>query len=205
MTGAEIELWKQSFLDAIDRAVLAGFDLIELHSAHGYGLNQWLSPITNHREDEYGRNQMGRMKLALEIVCLVRARHPDLLISVRIPGQDFMEGGLSTTDMTMFARCLEKSGTNIIHVSSGIGGWRRPAIRIGEGYLVEEAATIQSVVTVPVIGVGGIETGAFIDNGLQRRRFALAAVGRAILKDPIGWRSRELDGAPLYSFAGEAQ
>ncbi len=97
MTVKDIELWKVSFAKAADRAVLAGFDLMEFHSAHGYGLNQWLSPLTNQREDEYGRNLNGRSKILREVVGEVRKNHPTLLLSVRLPGQDFMEGGLTTS------------------------------------------------------------------------------------------------------------
>jgi len=88
MSISEIELWKTAFVAASDRAVLAGFDLIEVHSAHGYGLNQWLSPLTNRRTDSYGGLLENRMRLVREVIAAIRARHPQLLISVRVPGQD---------------------------------------------------------------------------------------------------------------------
>jgi len=187
MTAEEIAQWKTAFSQAVDRAAVAGFDLVEFHSAHGYGLNQWLSPITNHRTDTYGGDLQGRMRLLLEIIADAKARHPDLLLSVRMPGQDFLEDGLKIESSILVAQALEKSGVNLIHVSSGIGGWRRPRDRIGEGYLVSEAAQIQAAVSTPVIGVGGIESGTYIDESLQLGRFTLAAVGRAILKDPSVW------------------
>lgn len=196
MTLDEIQLWKDSFVQAADRAVMAGFDLVEFHSAHGYGLNQWLSPITNQRPDAYGVDLKGRMSLLLEIINAVRARHPSLLLSVRMPGQDFIEGGLTVQDTIQVAQMLESAGVNVLHVSSGIGGWRRPMDRRGEGYLVSEASLIQASVQVPVIGVGGIETGAFIDESLRAGRFSLAAVGRAILKEPKEWRAKNLLAHP---------
>jgi NADPH2 dehydrogenase len=192
MNTSDIELWKFAFVDASDRAVAAGFDLIELHSAHGYGLNQWLSPITNQRTDDYGGDLNNRMRLLLEIIEAIRARHPRLLISVRMPGQDFIEDGLRPAETVAVAQAIERAGVDIIHVSSGIGGWRRPSSRTGEGYLVPEAADIQANVRIPVIGVGGIETGTYIDESLQLGRFALAAVGRAILKDPSFWNKTQL-------------
>ena len=76
MTPSDIELWKSAFVQASDRAVQAGFDLVELHSAHGYGLNQWLSPLTNARTDKYGGSLVNRMRLLMEIVTVIRARHP---------------------------------------------------------------------------------------------------------------------------------
>jgi NADPH2 dehydrogenase len=187
MTEMEIEMWKDAFIAAAGRAVLAGFDLIEIHSAHGYGLNQWLSPLTNQRTDHFGGSFDNRSRLLLEILGEIRLRFPDLLISVRIPGQDFLEGGLTLVETIKLAQQLESVGVDLIHVSSGIGGWKRPRDRSGEGYLVEEAATIQRSVKTPVIGVGGIHTGEFIDSSLQVGRFSLAAVGRAILNEPKSW------------------
>jgi NADPH2 dehydrogenase len=192
MTSDEIDAWKSAFSSAVDRAVKAGFDLVEFHSAHGYGLNQWLSPITNHRTDSYGATLSGQIRLLLELVKDARARYPGLLISVRIPGQDFIEGGLKIEDSIRVAQALEAAGVSVIHVSSGIGGWRRPSERNGEGYLVSEATRIQAAVQIPVIGVGGIESGTYIDQSLLAHRFSLAAVGRAILKDPKHWGESHL-------------
>lgn len=192
MGSAEIALWKDSFAAALRRAVVAGFDLVEFHAAHGYGLNQWLSPITNRRDDAYGLTLQGRSRLLFEVIEQARAAHPQLLLAVRMPGQDFFEGGLSTEDARWIARELESRGLDIIDVSSGIGGWRRMRERSGEGYLVAEAAAIQEVISLPVIGVGGIESGSFIDETLARGRLSLAAVGRALLKDPEDWGRRHL-------------
>lgn len=185
MSTEDILLWKQAFVAAAERAVRAGFDLIELHAAHGYGLNQFLSPITNQRLDSYGADLQGRSRLLLEIVAAVRQQFPALLISVRMPGQDFFENGLLLTDTITLALALEMAGVNLLHVSSGIGGWRGPSSRNGtEGYLVPEAALIQAQVKVPVIGVGGIQTAAYIDKVLSEKSVSLVAVGRAVLKDP---------------------
>ena len=192
MTLSDILLWKAAFVDAAARAVAAGFAVIELHAAHGYGLNQWLSPLTNRRCDEFGGSVAKRSRLLLEIVREIRLRHPGLVISVRVPGQEHFPGGLSTDDATNIAILLIDAGVDIINVSSGIGGWRRPKGRNGEGYLVDEAAILQRALPVPVIGVGGIETAAYIEEALARRQFSLAAVGRAILADPVGWRQRHL-------------
>jgi NADPH2 dehydrogenase len=188
----EINDWKRWFIEATDRAVAANFDLVELHAAHGYGLNQWLSPITNKRSDNYGGSIQKNARLLLEIVQEIRSTHPDLLLSVRMPGQDFIEGGLRIEDSIFLAKQLQEAGANIINISSGIGGWKRPRTRLGEGYLVEEASIIQSMVNVPVIGVGGIESGEYIDELLQNKKISLAAVGRAILKDPITWGNNQL-------------
>jgi NADPH2 dehydrogenase len=192
MSLSDINNWKEWFIKAASRAAKANFDLIELHAAHGYGLNQWLSPITNKRNDEYGGNVVKNSRLLLEMVESIKKEFPQLLISVRIPGQDFLEEGLNTQDCISIAILLQNSGVDILNVSSGIGGWRRPGTRNGEGYLIEEAATIQNQVSVPVIGVGGIETGAYIDDLLKNKKVSLTAVGRAILKDPKTWGNTQL-------------
>lgn len=184
MMDEDIRDWKRWFLEAAGRAVKAGFDLVELHAAHGYGLNQWLSPITN--KTNY------RLGFLLDIISTIRSKYPQLLLSVRIPGQDFIEGGLTTSDTIKIAKSLEAIGVDIINVSSGIGGWRRPRERNGEGYLVAEAAIIQKAVSIPVIGVGGIETKNYIDELISTNTVSLAAVGRAILKDPQQWREANL-------------
>jgi len=193
MTKDDIELWKTSFIDATRRAVQAGFDLVEFHSAHGYGLNQWLSPITNQRVDEYGQNLQNRSRLLREIIQTVRKNHPKLLISVRLPGQDFLAAGLTIIDTIKIAKDLEALGVNFIHVSSGIGGWKRPLSRNGEGYLVKEAAEIQAQIGIPVIGVGGIQTAEYIDRVISEKTISLAAVGRAILQNPTEFKKRVLD------------
>lgn len=186
----EIAEWIDAFAMAAQRAQRAGFQVVEIHAAHGYGLNQWLSPITNQRRDAYGGGLKNRMRLLLEIVRRIRETSPSITLSVRIPGMDFLPGGLSLDDGVRIAQSLEAHGVEIINVSSGIGGWRRPRDRRGQGYLVAEAAEIQRHINAPVIGVGGIETGEFIDALIAENRVALAAVGRAILQDPLAWKRK---------------
>jgi len=180
----DIKLLKESFSRAAQRAFDAGFEVVEIHSAHGYGLNQWLSPITNQRTDYYGGSLENRFRLLLEIIKLIKREIPILTLSVRIPGMDHLDGGLSIEDSIKLSRKLEEAGVHIINVSSGIGGWRRPRSRRGEGYLVEDASRIQREVSLPVIGVGGIQTAEYINQSLNNNKFSLAAVGRAILNCP---------------------
>jgi NADPH2 dehydrogenase len=202
MSLADIRLWVRWFVEAAVRARKAGFDLVELHAAHGYGLNQWLSPLTNKRRDAYGGGAEGRARLLFEIVDSIRAAAPELLLAVRLPGQDHMEGGLTTAETGSLAARLERRGVDLIDVSSGIGGWRRPEGRSGEGYLVNDAAGLKAFTALPVIGVGGIETGDFIDRILDEGRVDFAAVGRAILKDPRGWGLAQLSRASVAPAGG---
>jgi NADPH2 dehydrogenase len=189
---AEIEDYKTWFVEAASRASRAGFDIVELHTAHGYGLNQWLSPLTNRRDDQYGGPLINRMRILEEIILGIKANNPELIISLRFPGQDLLPEGMSQSEAQWIARRLEYAGVGLFNVSNGLGGWRRPRDRRGQGYLVDEAQAISRVVQVPVIGVGGIKDGAFIDEGLRQRKFDLAAVGRAILEDPDGFRQLQM-------------
>lgn len=192
MTFDQIHDWVDWFVAAAGRAAAANFDLVELHAAHGYGLNQWLSPLTNQRQDSFGGSIEGRSRLLLQIVTKIKAVYPNLLLSVRLPAQDHMDGGLTVQEMAWVVSQLELVGTDIIDVSSGIGGWRRPDGKMGQGYLIADAAQLKAHISVPVIGVGGIETGSFIDHVLQTNKVDFAAVGRAILQNPGEWDLKNL-------------
>lgn len=180
------------YADAAQRAAAAGFDLVELHAAHGYGLNQWLSPLTNQRTDSYGGSIAARAKLLVQIMSVIRKEIPQLLLAVRLPAQDHLPGGLTIAEMIWVVHQLEKSGVDLIDVSSGLGGWRRPGDRHGQGYLVDDAAALKSHSSLPVIGVGGIESGTYIDEIIRERKVDFAAVGRAILSAPHAWGDAHL-------------
>ncbi len=192
ISNVEIKNYVQWYVEAATRAWVAGFDIVELHAAHGYGLNQWLSPLTNQRDDEFGGSLENRSRILIDIIQAIKSQLPMLLISVRIPAEDHIQGGLTISDMQSVVNRLEIAGTDLINVSSGIGGWRRPEGRVGEGYLVSDAAQIKSATSLPVIGVGGIESGLMIDEMLSEKKLDFAAVGRAILKDPVSWKNSQL-------------
>lgn len=190
MTPDDVLAWREAFVDAGLRAEQAGFDFVELHCAHGYGLNQFLSPVTNQRHDGYGGSLKNRARLVIEIVERLR-RQTRLVIMVRIPGQDLYPNGLTQQDMVEVSRWLIDAGVDVLDVSSGIGGWNRPKTRRGEGYLVSEARYLKAAnLPVPIIGVGGIESADYIESALANHWLDLAAVGRAILKDPVDFRHR---------------
>lgn len=195
MSLDDMLMWKESFIAAANRVAKAGFDFVELHCAHGYGLNQVLSPVTNQRTDSYGGSLENRTRLIVEIIEAIKA-DTDLGIMVRIPGQDLYPEGLSQEDMTQVSKWLIEAGVNIIDVSSGIGGWNRPKDRRGEGYLVSESSYLKKQnLNTPIIGVGGIESVDYMETALAENALDLIAVGRAILKDP-----REFQRSFLLAF-----
>ncbi len=197
MTEDQIQNWTEWFVEAARRAAAAEFDFVELHAAHGYGLNQWLSPLTNKRKDSFGGTIEGRSRLLLRIAEKIRGTYPNILLSVRLPAQDHLDGGLTVDEMAWVVSQLESIGVDLIDVSSGIGGWRRPEGRSGQGYLVADASQLKAQTAVPVMGVGGIETGEFIDEILDAAQVDFAAVGRAILQDPESWSRKNLIAMPL--------
>lgn len=193
MTETDIQNWERWFLEAAGRAFAAKFDFVELHAAHGYGLNQWLSPITNQRQDLFGGSIQNRSRLLVNVIKKIKIQLPKLLVAVRLPAQDHLVGGLDFTDMFFVVKELEKLGVDLIDVSSGIGGWRRPEGQTGEGYLVDDATKIKAKISIPVIGVGGIETGEYIDEVIGKYKIDFAAVGRALLQDPKVWNLKNLN------------
>ncbi|MBY5990907.1 NADH:flavin oxidoreductase [Ferrimonas balearica] len=207
MTSDDIRTWHRDFVAAAVRADQAGFDLVEIHCAHGYGINQWLSPLTNQRSDRYGGSLRNRARLLLEIIEGIRVAAPRLGVIVRIPGQDGYPEGLSQDDMRTVAGWLVEAGVLLLDISSGIGGWNRPKARRGEGYLVAESRALCGQLGVPVIGVGGIESADYMETALAERWLDLAAVGRAILKDPVAFREGQMqpgNTAPTTAAPAEA-
>ncbi len=185
LQDAEITLLMDAFVDSALRAERAGFAVIELHAAHGYFFNQWLSPITNQRLDGHGESLAGRSALLVGLVARLRSvLRPDTVISVRFPGQDRLPGGLTLEDGVWLAQALEAVGVGLLNVSSGLGGWRRGREQRGEGYLVPDAAHLRQAVNIPVIGVGGIQSLAYTQSILAAGDVDLVAVGRAVLENP---------------------
>ena len=193
MTTEEIPQLIDWYVQGAKRVAEAGFDFAELHAAHGYGFNQWLSPLTNQRQDEFGGNLEKRSQLLFQVAEKIKQQIPELLLAVRLLGQDYLQGGLTQEDMVWVALQLQDRGVDVIDVSSGLGGWRRRDQRTHEGYLIADAAHLKSHLKIPVIGVGGIQTGDFIDQVIEGSQVDFAAVGRAILKDPKLWKEINLE------------
>ncbi len=183
LTSEEIVEISDAFTAAAARAKRAGFRGVEVHGAHGFLLNQFASPITNHRTDQYGGPLENRLRLPLEIVRRVKAEIGDeMLLSYRLGADDMMDGGFTLDEAKVAAQMLEDEGVQLLNVSGGLVG-SRPA-EGGPGYFVPLATAIKRAVGVPVVGVGKITDPHFADEIISSGRADLVAVGRAILKDP---------------------
>lgn len=180
----EIKGIKKDFISAAERAMEAGFDGVEVHGAHGFLLNQFLSPITNSRGDKYGGSFEERSRFPKEIVEGVRKIVDEGILLYRLGAVDREEGGLDLHETTNFAGILENLGVDIIDVSGGLCGSRPDDLQDEQGYFVPLAESIGSEVDVPVIGVGGITDPIYADEIVREGRVDLVAVGRAMLKNP---------------------
>ncbi len=183
MTKGEILEVQGLFAAAAKRARLAGFDAVEIHSAHGYLGSQFLSPLTNTRTDEYGGSSENRARFILETVAKVKALvGRDYPVFVRLGSVDGIEGGFTPEDAAVVAKMLEDAGVALIDVSGGFMG-SRPA-GAGPGYFVPAASTIKNAVSVPVMVTGGITEAAFAEKVLKDGHADLIGIGRALLRDP---------------------
>lgn len=179
----EIEGIIKYFRDAATRAAKAGFDAVEVHGAHGFLLSQFLSPLTNTRQDQYGGDLENRVRLPCRIIEEIRSDlGSDFTIIYRLGADDFLPGGITIKEGVEAAKIIAKKGVDIMDVSGGIGGSRGEALK-GPGYFVPQALEIKKVLDIPVVGVGGIQTADEADEIIRSNKVDLVAVGRAILKD----------------------
>ncbi len=174
----------EKFAEAAGRAMRAGFDGVEVHGAHGFLLNQFYSPLTNHRVDKYGGSLENRIRLPLEVVKRVREKVQGRLLLYRLGSIDLNTEGTLIEYSQKFAQKLEEVGVDILDVSGGICGSRPAELQKTQGYFVPQALKIKEVVDLPVIGVGGIRDPWFANQLVLDGKMDLVAVGRALFKDP---------------------
>lgn len=190
LTVEEIEQIIEKFVDAAVRAKKAGFDGVEIHSAHGYLLNQFLSPITNKRTDEYGGDIDGRIKIHLEIIRKIREKvGENYPIFIRMGAGDYLEGGLSTEDSIYAAQEFVKAGVDVLDISGGMCMFSIDDQRAG--FFDFLSKPIYENVDVPVILTGGVKTGKDVEDILNRGVCDLVGVGRSVFKDS-NWIENEI-------------
>ncbi|MGW6206242.1 bifunctional salicylyl-CoA 5-hydroxylase/oxidoreductase [Streptomyces sp. NPDC055089] len=181
---AGLDAVREQFASAAGRADACGFDLLELHCAHGYLLSGFLSPLTNHRTDAYGGTLANRLRFPLEVFDAVRERWPeDRPMTVRISATDWAEGGTTGEDAVEIARAFVAHGADAIDVSTGqVDPAERP--EYGRSYQTPYADRIRNTLCVPVIAVGAISSWDDVNSLLLAGRADLCALARPHLYDP---------------------
>jgi NADPH2 dehydrogenase len=182
------------FKEAAQRANNIGFDAIEIHGAHGYLIHQFLSPLTNKREDNYGGNTENRVRFLIEILEAVKEVWPEEKpIILRVSASDYKEGGIDINEMIRIVNLVKKH-IDVVHVSSG--GLETVPIKVYPGYQVSFAEAIKKECSIPVIAVGLISKPELAEEILNNNRADLVALGRELLRNPY-WvlnASRDYDG-----------
>jgi anthraniloyl-CoA monooxygenase len=175
---------REQFVRSAVMGLRAGFDLLELHCAHGYLLSSFISPLTNQRTDEYGGSLANRLRYPLEVFDAVRAVWPDdKPMTVRISATDWVDGGIDADDAVEIARAFREHGADAIDVSTGqVTPAERPAF--GRSYQTPYADRIRNQVGIPTIAVGVISSYDDVNSIVLAGRADLCAVGRAHLYDP---------------------
>lgn len=188
LTREEIEEIVEAFARASLRAQKAGFDGVEIHGANVYFITQFLSPLTNHRQDEYGRDLEGRLKFLLEILRRMRSYvGGDYPIVVRMVAHQYAPGGLTLEETRVIARRLEENGADSLHVLAGsplTPYLHTPPMAIPRGCHVHLAAELKKEVRIPIMAVGRINDPVLADQILREGKADLIAMGRPLLADP---------------------
>lgn len=184
LTKDEIKEITKDFARAARRAKAAGFDGVEIHSAHGYLLNQFYSPLTNLRTDEYGPDTMeSRTRFHVEVIKAVREMvGDDYSIAIRLGGCDYREGGSTVEDCVEACRIFEKAGVDLLDITGGIFGYMRPG-HTEPGYFKEMSGAVKKAVKIPVLVTGGVKTLEGAEGLLEEGCADLIGVGRAIFKN----------------------
>jgi len=184
LTVDEIGGLVEAFGAAADRSMAAGFDVIEVHAAHGYLLHQFLSPMSNRREDEYGGSFENRVRALLDVVAAIRGRVPaGTPVVVRISGTDWADGGWTIEDSVRLASLLGERGVELVDVSSG-GNVADVTIPVGPGYQVELARRIRAEAGIATGAVGLITEPKQAEDVLASGAADVVLLARALPRDP---------------------
>lgn len=209
LSTSEIRQIVQRFAHSARRAVAAGFQMIELHAAHGYLINEFLSPLTNHRQDEYGGTPENRTRFLGEILTALRQVMPEEMpLAVRISAEDYVPEGNHPEDLAAMLNLVKHTGIDLINVSSG--AVINTKIHAYPGYQLKFAETIRSLTNLPVIAGGLVTSPLMAEEILRNERADLVFLGRELLRNPywplqaapavrddITWPKQYIRGNPL--------
>jgi len=184
LTRERMDSVREEFVATAHRAEEAGFDLLEVHLAHGYLLSSFLSPLTNRRTDEYGGDLAARAKYPLEVVAACRAAWPqEKPMSVRISATDWTPGGFDGDEAVALAAMLKELGVDIVDVSTG-QVWADDAPAYGRSFQTPYADRIRNEIDIPTIAVGAISSWDDVNTTILAGRADLTAIGRPHLYNP---------------------
>ena len=187
---------RNKFIAAAGYAYMAGFDGVELHAAHGYLINEFLSPDSNLRQDEYGGNPDNRARLLMEIVAGIKKSFPKLVLGVRLNIDDFVPGGLEMPESLEICRCLEEAGVDLINCSCGTyesGLTSIEPVSYSEGWRTYMAEAVKQVVKIPVISGGVVKRPEMAEDIIKNQQADLVFLGRALLADS-NWALKAEEG-----------
>lgn len=183
MTKEDIKAVVAAFKAAAQRAKQAGYDVLEIHGAHGYLINEFLSPVTNKRTDEYGGSPENRARILKEIIRAVRDVWPkEKPLMMRVTAEDYVDGGNHPDDLAELINLVKEYGLDLIDVSSG--GVVSVAPKAFQGYQVKFAETIKEKTVLPVVAGGLVIDPNMAEEILQNNRADLIFIGRALLRNP---------------------
>jgi 2,4-dienoyl-CoA reductase-like NADH-dependent reductase (Old Yellow Enzyme family) len=189
----------QRFADSARRAVRAGFDFIELHAAHGYLIFQFLSPLSNQRNDRWGGSLENRMRFAVEIARAVRQTAPGVMLGARLSVTEWVDGGFDVAEAIEVVKALKAEGVAYICASSG-GNSPHQKLPSGLGYQVHLAEAIRKGADIPTRAVGMIVDPHQANSIVAEGRADMVALARAFLADPRwGWRAAAALGQPIHA------
>lgn len=184
----EIKELVQCFGNSARRCMEAGFDFIEIHAAHGYLINQFMSSNSNIREDQYGGSFENRIRFLLEIIDDIKDKAgKNFPVGIKINGNDYIKDGWQIEDAKRLAPLLEEKGVAFLNVSAGVYGSTEltiPSMYVKYGCFVHLAEEVKKVVSIPVITVGRIKDPILADTILKENRADIVSMGRALLADP---------------------
>lgn len=190
MTKRDIENTTAAFKNGFIRAKKSGYKLIEIHAAHGYLLNEFLSPLTNKREDEYGsQSHENRFRIVNEIIREIRNIDDKTPLAIRFSATDYVNGGNTVEDVVIFSKMAKEAGIDLIDVSSG-GVSADQKLKVYPGYQVSFAKEIKDKVGISTIAVGMITTLEQSEHILAENFADLVAMGRNLLRDPYFFINR---------------
>jgi 2,4-dienoyl-CoA reductase-like NADH-dependent reductase (Old Yellow Enzyme family)/thioredoxin reductase len=193
----QILLWVEQFSDTARRVMQAGFDMVEIHAAHGYLLSSFLSPFTNRRTDEYGGSPQNRARFLCKMLERIRDKvGPDFPVCLRFNGADLLPGGATIEDALIQAALFEKAGASMLHVSAG--AHENTEVQFlsylwPDGYLADLAAQVKKVVSIPVCAVGKLGDPVLANQILAQGKADFIALARPLLADPE-WPNKAKEG-----------